>query len=83
MCPHKCILNVSKWRHHSQYRPYWRIAWQMHTDGTVHADCLAYLHALCCEHRKYTGRDHVGYRVWQEIQLIQEESETANHGEVA
>jgi len=67
------FVQQDKWRHHSVYRPYWPAAWEMHSDGTRHADCLSYLHALCMEYRRRSGHDHNGYQVWLAVQSLLDE----------
>ena len=62
-----------KWRHHAQYRPYWRLAWEMHGDGTRHADCIAYLQALCVAFEQHAGKPHVGSVVHTAICNLQDQ----------
>jgi hypothetical protein len=76
----RVFANVPKWRHHSAYQPYWGLAWQMHADGTKHANLCAYLSALCLAFKQYTGQHHVGWRVRQEIERLQAEECAAYDG---
>ena len=59
-----------RWHHPDQLRPYWPLAWVMHTDGTHHANALAYLHALTVAWSQRTGKVHVGEKVWEAITTL-------------
>ena len=70
----RLLRENGRYYHPDDVSHYWGVAWAMHRDGTIHADACAWLHLLCSEYKRRTGKSHAGMVAFNQIQQFLEEA---------